>query len=121
MVWALRVARSTGSRECGERGLRRGERAIAAAVALLVINLIGLGLGPLLTGILSDVFRGYHLKNGLADAAATAEGLRWSLIAMSVVNVWSALHYVIAARTLREDLARVAGRPSGTYPARTTA
>ncbi|HET8939932.1 MAG TPA: MFS transporter [Polyangiales bacterium] len=97
------------------------ERAIAAAVALLVINLIGLGLGPLLTGVLSDAFRGYHLKNGLADAAATAEGLRWSLIAMSVVNVWSALHYVLAARTLREDLARIAGRPSGTYPTRTSA
>jgi MFS family permease len=83
------------------------ERAIASAIALLVINLIGLGLGPLLTGVLSDVFRSHHLKNGLADAAATAEGLRWSLMAMSAVNIWSALHYVLAARTLREDLARV--------------
>jgi MFS family permease len=97
------------------------ERAIAAAVALLVINLIGLGLGPLLTGILSDVFRAHHLKNGLTDAAATAEGLRWSLMAMSAVNIWSALHYVLAARTLREDMARIAGRPSGTYPTRTAA
>jgi MFS family permease len=88
------------------------ERAIAAAVALLVINLVGLGLGPLLTGVLSDVFRAHHLKNGLSDAAATAEGLRWSLMAMSAVNIWSALHYVLAARTLREDLARIAGRPA---------
>jgi len=87
------------------------ERATAAAVALLVINLIGLGLGPLLTGVLSDVFRGYHMKNGMADAAATAEGLRWSLMSMSFVNIWSAIHYVLAARTLREDLARVAARP----------
>jgi MFS family permease len=88
------------------------ERAIAAAVALLVINLVGLGLGPLLTGVLSDVFRAHHLKNGLSDAVATAEGLRWSLMAMSAVNIWSALHYVLAARTLREDLARISGRPA---------
>ena len=39
------------------------------------------------------------------NAVATANGLRWALCAMMVVNVWSALHYMLAARTLRKDLA----------------
>lgn len=86
------------------------ERAVAAAVALLVINLVGLGLGPLLTGVLSDVFHARFAAGGMDDASATAEGLRWALISMGVVNVWSAVHYWIAAKTLREDLARVSGQ-----------
>jgi MFS family permease len=86
------------------------ERAVAAAVALLVINLVGLGLGPLLTGVLSDVFHSKFVKGGMGDTQATAEGLRWALMCMGVVNVWSAVHYWIAAKSLREDLARVSGQ-----------
>ena len=82
------------------------ERATASALMLLVINLIGLGLGPLLTGALSDLFKARFVAGGMAELKATGEGLRWSLIVMGVVNVWSWLHYMLAARTLREDLER---------------
>lgn len=78
-------------------------RAIAAAIMLLIINLIGLGLGPLLAGALSDWFHGKLLANGLTDAAASGEGLKWSLATMTLVNVWSGVHYMLAARSVRQD------------------
>ncbi len=72
-------------------------RAVASSVLFLVLNFIGLGLGPLVTGILSDVF-GAQIGAG--------EGLRWALVIVTLTNVWAAVHYFWAARTLREDLAR---------------
>jgi hypothetical protein len=86
------------------------ERALAGALLLLIINLIGLGLGPLLTGVLSDMFKGMFAGGGADEVVATAQGLRWSLVVMTCVNVWSALHYVLAARSLRQDLANAAAK-----------
>ena len=83
------------------------ERALASAVLLFILNLIGLGLGPLIAGITSDVLRKMFVSDGMSEAQALAEGLRWSLRIMVVVNLWSALHYFLAARTLRAEEAKV--------------
>lgn len=83
------------------------ERALAGAVLLLIINLIGLGLGPTLAGWLSDVFRESFVEGGVDVTLATAEGLRYALCTMLLVNLWSAAHYLWAARSLRGDLAAV--------------
>ena len=77
------------------------ERALASAVLLFIVNLIGLGLGPLFAGFASDHLRQVFLDRGLSEAEALGEGLRWSLRIVVVVNLWSAAHYFIAARTLR--------------------
>lgn len=77
-------------------------RALAASIVLFVLNLIGLGLGPQLTGVLSDVLRA---TTDLGD-----ESLRWAIVAVSFVALIATLFYVLAARTLRADLAR-AGEP----------
>jgi MFS family permease len=79
------------------------ERALASALLLFIINLIGLGLGPLFAGIASDYLRQAFLERGLSEAEALGEGLRWSLRIIVAVNLWSAAHYFIAARTLREE------------------
>jgi MFS family permease len=79
------------------------ERALAGALLLFIINLIGLGMGPVVTGWLSDVFKNHLVSQGLPELAASATGLRRSLCAMISVNVWSSLHYMRAARTVRED------------------
>jgi MFS family permease len=79
------------------------ERALAGALLLFVINLIGLGMGPVVAGMLSDMFKNHFVSQGLPELDATARGLRWSLCAMVCVNAWSAFHYMRAARTLRED------------------
>jgi MFS family permease len=83
------------------------ERALAGAVLLLIINLIGLGLGPTLAGWLSDTFRASLAAGGMEASFASAQGLRYALCAVTLVNVWSAFHYLMAARSLRGDLADV--------------
>jgi MFS family permease len=71
-------------------------RATASALLLFVINLIGLGFGPLSVGLLSDGFS--------ASGMDPAEGLRWSIIVIAIVGATSVLGFVMAARTLREQL-----------------
>lgn len=70
-------------------------RATAAAVLLFVINIVGLGFGPLLVGILSDV---------LGARLGAADGLRWSIIVMAFVGTLSLVSFVMASRTLRQQI-----------------
>jgi MFS family permease len=84
------------------------DRALAGAIMLFIINLLGLGFGPLLTGMFSDAFKAHFAGQGLSEAAATAQGLRYAMCAMTVINVWSALHYLLGARSVRSDLALAA-------------
>jgi predicted MFS family arabinose efflux permease len=74
-------------------------RAVASGVLFLILNSIGLGLGPPAVGLLNDrVF---------ADRGP--EALRYSLLTVLVVmGVWGLVHYLLGARSLREDLARSA-------------
>jgi MFS family permease len=81
------------------------ERAVASALLLFVLNLIGFGLGPMFTGMMSDAFRDYFVAGGLPIEPARATGLKYALCIMSLANLWSAYHYLRAARTLREDIA----------------
>jgi MFS family permease len=73
-------------------------RAVASSILFFVLNLIGLGMGPFLTGVASDAIGGY-----LGD---TGTGLRYALCAVALVNLWCAAHYFYAAKYLRDDLAR---------------
>jgi MFS family permease len=84
-------------------GLR--ERALAGALLLLILNFIGLGLGPMFTGFLSDTFRTYLIDQGKEERVATADGLRWAIRVTVLFNGWSAAHYLMAARTLNQDIA----------------
>ena len=70
-------------------------RATASAVLLFVINLIGLGLGPLAAGLISD---------GFAGAYGAAEGLRYALITVGFAGLLAVPAFLMAARTLRRDL-----------------
>ncbi|MDH3620073.1 MAG: MFS transporter, partial [Gammaproteobacteria bacterium] len=74
-------------------------RAMASALALLIINVIGLALGPLLTGLLSD----------LLEARLAEESMRYSLLLVtSIVLPWAGYHYIRAGRTIDADLERAA-------------
>lgn len=74
-------------------------RAMASALALLIINVIGLALGPLLTGLISD----------LLEPRFGEESMRYSLLLVtSTVLPWAAWHYVRAGRTIDSDLALAA-------------
>ena len=70
-------------------------RSVASSLLLFVQTIIGYGLGPLIAGNISDQ---------LAPAYGT-QSLRYALAIVGLVNVWSALHYVLGTRTLQADLA----------------
>lgn len=76
-------------------GLRM--RAFAGAVFLFVLNLIALGLGPQLVGLLSDL-----LVPSFGD-----DSLRYALLISSVLNIWAAFHYYLAGRSLPEDVEKM--------------
>jgi MFS family permease len=109
VVWLLFISLVFGVMYLGptfatlQRLVSARERALGSALLLLVINLVGLGLGPYLVGVLSDIMNQVFLNDGLAAAQAKAQGLRTSLTIMVCVNVWSFIHYMLAARTLERD------------------
>jgi MFS family permease len=71
-------------------------RPTTAAILLFIINLIGLGLGPLAVGIVSDVF-----NKGLG--MGSAEGVRWALIVSASVGLVAFACFWFARKTIRED------------------
>src|SRR5690606_12117720 len=60
-------------------------RSVAAAVKMLCVNLFGLGLGPMLIGVASDLL---HPRLG-------QESLRYALILFAAAHVWAAVHFYI--------------------------
>jgi predicted MFS family arabinose efflux permease len=72
-------------------------RTVASALLLFIINLIGMGLGPLIAGVLSDLLEPSYGK----------DGLRYSLFLLSFLNIWAAAHYWIAGRYYEDDLKRM--------------
>lgn len=72
-------------------------RATASAVMLFVINLIGLGLGPLAVGLMSDVFA-FQFDLG------SAEGVRWALMISMGFNLIAAGCFWAARRTIKADM-----------------
>jgi MFS family permease len=72
-------------------------RATCAAILLFIINLVGLGLGPLAVGILSDVFAG---PLGMGEA----EGVRWALISSTMIGLVAFLLFWMARKTIREEM-----------------
>lgn len=79
------------------------ERALASALLFLVLNFIGIGVGPSLTGLLSESFKGYFIDQGATAAQATADGLRYALSIIVFTFAWSTYHYFRAMSTLREE------------------
>ena len=79
----------------GMVGLRM--RAVASALLLFILNSVGLGLGPLVAGFLSDLLEGPF----------AGDSMRYSLLFIAlVVGPWSAWHYFAAGRHIEADLAR---------------
>jgi MFS family permease len=70
-------------------------RATATALFLFVLNLVGLGMGPLVVGGLND-----WLHPSLGDQA-----IRWSLTLVSLLGLPGALLLLRASQTLPRDLA----------------
>jgi predicted MFS family arabinose efflux permease len=71
-------------------------RALTSAILFFVLNLIGLGMGPLTAGLLSDYF----------SASYGADGLRYAMLVVSMISAIGILMFFLGARSLPGDLAR---------------
>src|SRR6185436_11490124 len=69
-------------------------RSVATSLLLFIQTLIGNGLGPSVTGLISDRLTPSFQQNSL----------RYALVIIGVVNIWAALHYLLSSRTVRQDL-----------------
>lgn len=72
-------------------------RATAMTVQLFFANIIGMGVGPLMVGVLSDLFQ----------PTFGAEGLRYALLIMSLLWIWAGYHLLRVGRTIEADLLAV--------------
>jgi acetolactate synthase-1/2/3 large subunit len=68
----------------------KDNRATAAATLNLVVNLLGLGLGPASVGFIADTVGG-------------AQGLTVALSSLAFFNAWGAVHLLLAGRAARRD------------------
>ncbi|MCR5875023.1 MFS transporter [Phenylobacterium sp. J426] len=71
-------------------------RATTSAILLFLANLIGLGMGPVAVGLLSD---GLNTGMGLGSA----EGVRWALIISALFGVIPFVLFWLARKTLHRD------------------
>ena len=75
-------------------------RALAASILLFILSIIGPGLGPQITCTLSDVI---NLTTDLG-----VDSLRWAMVAVLVFNIIAAVLYIMAGRTVNDDLRQTA-------------
>lgn len=73
-------------------------RARATSILLFMQTLIGLGLGPLIVGVISDYL----------EPTKGVHSLAWGLVIVGMVNIWAAWHYLQGSRTLVKDLEKTA-------------
>ena len=97
-------------------------RATAVAIALFIVNLIGYGLGPPAMGLLSTWLKAIDLNaagltieackdlvdltnsTALSCATSDAKGLQRSILLFSLGFIWASAHFLVARKTLREDM-----------------
>ena len=65
-------------------------RAVSSAIMMLCLNLIGLGLGPLAVGLLSDLLTPSHGDKALSVALAY----------FALLGLWGSLHFWLCGRAL---------------------
>lgn len=73
-------------------------RALASAIVLLTATCFGQGVGPLAVGMINDA-----LKGGFGPDA-----VRYSLLSAAATTTLGALLFVVAARSIRDDIERAA-------------
>ncbi|RFB06247.1 spinster family MFS transporter [Parvularcula marina] len=69
-------------------------RGAMSAFLLVAMNLVGFGVGPQLTGVLSDIY----------NANGVEESIRYAMLTISLCIVASGICYLLAARTMDRDV-----------------
>ena len=74
--------------------VQSSERSVAAALLNLFITLLGVGMGPLVTGVLSDYFAKTH----------GTDGLRWALMGVTSLLFFTVLFFALAINPYKQRL-----------------
>ena len=74
-------------------------RGTSISVLVVLLNLIGVGVGPTLAGVLSDVFA----------SRFGADSVRWAMVCVLAACLPAVWLFLRAARAMPDDLARAAG------------
>ncbi len=82
--------------------LADNERALGIAIVLFIANILGMGLGPLATGMASDLLAGYFGDRSLQAA----------LVVFLLVLPWSAWHFWRSGKYVLADSAEASGKVS---------
>jgi hypothetical protein len=75
-------------------------RATMMGVIMLLTNLIGMGIGPQLVGVLSDLLMPMFAR----------DSLRYAMLLTSLIALWSAYHFLRVGQAVRADLSAVTVR-----------
>ena len=71
-------------------------RTVASSLFLFIVNIIGMGIGSMMIGGLSDAF----------EPAFGKDALRYALLSFMIFNLWAAFHYWHAGKFIEGDLKR---------------
>jgi len=85
-------------------------RATIVAISTFLINMIGLGFGPMVLGVVSDMFTHAYGNNEI--------GLRYALLAISPVYLVSATCFLLGSRFVARDLEKLPGNDAEPAPAK---
>jgi predicted MFS family arabinose efflux permease len=72
-------------------------RATTLALVMLLANLVGMGIGPQMVGVLSD----------LLAPTFGGHSLRYAMMIVSLVTLWSSVHYWKVGRAVKDDLSQI--------------
>lgn len=72
-------------------------RSVVSAIMLFILNIIGLGFGPQMVGLLADFLKPTY---GI-------EALRYALLLTSLIGLWGAWHYYMAGKALGKEATAV--------------
>jgi len=73
-------------------------RGVSMSTLIVLLNLIGVGVGPTLAGVLSDAFAAQY----------GPDSVRWAMVCVLALNLPAVALFAWAARTIRGDLERAA-------------
>jgi MFS family permease len=91
-----------------------GGRATAGAIHLMFANLVGLGVGPLLVGFVSDLL-------SVRFALGPNDGLRFALVVLELVAIATAALFWACRRYVARDLANPIGQEVAAFHGATPA
>jgi predicted MFS family arabinose efflux permease len=73
-------------------------RGVSMSTLIVLLNLIGVGVGPTLAGVLSDAFAAQY----------GPDSVRWAMVCVLALNLPAVALFAWAARDIRQDLERAA-------------